>query len=73
VCLYSVPIFTEEWPGLAVNQDEKVKQFIKDEGWGNAMLQYHALSCIAMLRFGINHSTVFATSNNVGRHPHKGY
>src|SRR4051812_25488646 len=28
-----------------------------------AMLQCHALPCIAMLYFGINHSTVFATSS----------
>jgi hypothetical protein len=46
--------FTEEWPGPAVNQDDKVKQFIKDEGWGQcAMLlccsamPCHALQCYA--------------------------
>jgi hypothetical protein len=32
----------------------------------SAMLQCHALPCIAMLYFGINRSTVFATSNRNG-------
>jgi hypothetical protein len=33
----------------------------------SAMLQCHALPCMAMLYFGINRSTVFATSNRTDR------